>query len=226
MITITDLIHTWPTQSHPTLNIKALHIDKGERVFLHGPSGCGKSTLLGLLAGINALQSGQIKILNTDLSTIKNAHRDRFRADHIGTIFQSFNLLPYLNPLENVTLGCEFSKQRRKRLTDKKTDITTEATRLLKALGLTDSQLTQHVSKLSIGQQQRVAAARAFIGEPELIIADEPTSSLDEDSRHAFIETLFNQAGDYQASVLFVSHDKSLASLFDRQISLLDINGV
>jgi len=135
-------------------------------------------------------------------------------------------LLPYLNPLENVTLGCEFSKQRRKRLTDKKTDITTEATRLLKALGLTDSQLTQHVSKLSIGQQQRVAAARAFIGEPELIIADEPTSSLDEDSRHAFIETLFNQAGDYQASVLFVSHDKSLASLFDRQISLLDINGV
>lgn len=226
MITITDLIHTWPTQSHPTLNIKALHIDKGERVFLHGPSGCGKSTLLGLLAGINALQSGQIKILNTDLSTIKNAHRDRFRADHIGTIFQSFNLLPYLNPLENVTLGCEFSKQRRKRLTDKKTDITTEATLLLKALGLTDSQLTQHVSKLSIGQQQRVAAARAFIGEPELIIADEPTSSLDEDSRHAFIETLFNQAGDYQASVLFVSHDKSLASLFDRQISLLDINGV
>lgn len=226
MITITDLIHTWPTQSHPTLNIKALHIDKGERVFLHGPSGCGKSTLLGLLAGINALQSGQIKILNTDLSSIKNAHRDRFRADHIGTIFQSFNLLPYLNPLENVTLGCEFSKQRRKRLTDKKTDITTEATRLLKALGLNDSQLTQHVSKLSIGQQQRVAAARAFIGEPELIIADEPTSSLDEDSRHAFIETLFNQAGDYQASVLFVSHDKSLASLFDRQISLLDINGV
>lgn len=226
MITITDLIHTWPTQSHPTLNIKALHIDKGERVFLHGPSGCGKSTLLGLLAGINALQSGQIKILNTDLSSIKNAHRDRFRADHIGTIFQSFNLLPYLNPLENVTLGCEFSKQRRKRLTEKKTDITTEATRLLKTLGLNDSQLTQHVSKLSIGQQQRVAAARAFIGEPELIIADEPTSSLDEDSRHAFIETLFNQAGDYQASVLFVSHDKSLASLFDRQISLLDINGV
>ncbi|RJE77950.1 methionine ABC transporter ATP-binding protein [Pseudoalteromonas sp. MSK9-3] len=226
MITITDLIHTWPTQSHPTLNIKALHIDKGERVFLHGPSGCGKSTLLGLLAGINALQSGQIKILNTDLSTIKNAHKDRFRADHIGTIFQSFNLLPYLNPLENVTLGCEFSKQRRKRLTDKKTDMTTEATRLLKALGLNDSQLTQHVSKLSIGQQQRVAAARALIGEPELIIADEPTSSLDEDSRHAFIETLFNQAGDYQASVLFVSHDKSLASLFDRQISLLDINGV
>ena len=226
MITITDLIHTWPTQSHPTLNIKALHIDRGERVFLHGPSGCGKSTLLCLLAGINAIQSGQIKILNTDLSTIKNAHKDRFRADHIGTIFQSFNLLPYLNPLENVTLGCEFSKQRRKRLTDKKTDITTEATRLLKALGLTDSQLTQHVSKLSIGQQQRVAAARAFIGEPELIIADEPTSSLDEDSRHAFIETLFNQAGDYQASVLFVSHDKSLASLFDRQISLLDINGV
>ncbi|TMO61740.1 ABC transporter ATP-binding protein [Pseudoalteromonas aurantia] len=226
MITITDLIHTWPTQSHPTLNIKALHIDKGERVFLHGPSGCGKSTLLGLLAGINALQSGQIKILNTDLSTIKNTHKDRFRADHIGTIFQSFNLLPYLNPLENVTLGCEFSKQRRKRLTDKKTDMTTEAIRLLKALGLNDSQLTQHVSKLSIGQQQRVAAARAFIGEPELIIADEPTSSLDEDSRHAFIETLFNQAGDYQASVLFVSHDKSLASLFDRQISLLDINGV
>ncbi|MBQ4846457.1 ABC transporter ATP-binding protein [Pseudoalteromonas sp. MMG005] len=226
MITITDLIHTWPTQPQPTLNIQALHINKGERVFLHGPSGCGKSTLLGLLAGINMLQSGQIKILNTDLSTLNNAHRDRFRADHIGTIFQSFNLLPYLNPLGNVMLGCEFSKLRRKRLADKKTDVTTEATRLLKALGLKDIVLTQHVSKLSIGQQQRVAAARAFIGEPELIIADEPTSSLDADNRHTFIETLFNQAKDYQATVLFVSHDNSLASLFDRQISLSDINGV
>jgi putative ABC transport system ATP-binding protein len=226
MITITNLIHTWPTQPKPTLHIKALHIDKGERVFLYGPSGCGKSTLLGLLSGINRLQTGQITLLNTDLASLKHAERDRFRADHIGTIFQNFNLLPYLNPLENVTLGCEFSTQRCKRLADKKTNIKTEATRLLKALGLNSSQLTQHVSKLSIGQQQRVAAARAFIGEPELIIADEPTSSLDEDNRHAFIETLFNQATSYQASVLFVSHDKSLASLFDRQINLLDINEV
>ncbi|KAF7768778.1 putative ABC transport system ATP-binding protein [Pseudoalteromonas citrea] len=172
------------------------------------------------------LQSGQVKILNTDLATLSHANRDRFRADHIGTIFQSFNLLPYLNPLENVTLGCEFSKQRHKRLADKNTDVKTEATRLLNALGINESVLSQDVSKLSIGQQQRVAAARAFIGEPELIIADEPTSSLDADNRQAFIETLFSQAKGYQASILFVSHDQSLASLFDRQISLSDINGV
>lgn len=226
MITISDLIYTWPKHTQPTLNIKALTIVQGERIFLHGPSGSGKSTLLGLLAGINPIQSGSIQVLNTALTSLSNAKRDQFRADHIGTIFQSFNLLPYLTPLENVTLGCEFSTLRRQRLQANNIDITDEAIRLLNDLGLDKSHLSRHVSQLSIGQQQRVAAARAFIGRPEIIIADEPTSALDADNRHAFIETLFTQAKQYHATVLFVSHDTSLATLFDRQISLSEINEV
>ncbi|OHU86270.1 MULTISPECIES: ABC transporter ATP-binding protein [Pseudoalteromonas] len=224
MIEISDLIYTWQNHERPTLQIKQLQIGDGEKVFLHGPSGSGKSTLLGLLAGITPIQQGSIKVLEQSLEKLSSAKRDRFRADHIGTIFQNFNLLPYLSPLENVTLGCEFSPKRRQKACAERNNVTAQAHHLLNALGLDGSLLSRSVSALSIGQQQRVAAARAFIGQPEVIIADEPTSALDADTREAFITTLFEQAKKYQATVIFVSHDKSLSHLFDRKISLPSIN--
>lgn len=222
MIEINNLVFSWPKHPTPTLDIAKLTISQGERIFLHGPSGSGKSTLLGLLAGINAIQAGDIKILDTQMRLLSAAKRDQFRADHIGTIFQNFNLLPFLDPIENVMLGCQYSKVRKSKLTQ---SLHQSAINLLESLGIDQALQAQSVSELSIGQQQRVAAARAFIGQPELIIADEPTSALDADSREAFIKTLFNQAEKYQATILFVSHDHSLAQLFDKKVSLNEING-
>ncbi|CAM4081041.1 ABC transporter ATP-binding protein [Pseudoalteromonas byunsanensis] len=224
MIEISDLIYTWQNHAHPTLQIKHLQVNDGEKVFLHGPSGSGKSTLLGLLTGTTPIQHGSVSVLGQSLAKLSGTKRDRFRADHIGTIFQNFNLLPYLSPLENVTLGCEFSPRRTKRACDERGQVVAQAHYLLNALGLDDNLLSRSVSELSIGQQQRVAAARAFIGQPEVIIADEPTSALDADTREAFIATLFGQAEKYQATVIFVSHDNSLSHLFDRKISLPSIN--
>ena len=222
MITLTDLVFKWQKQqNHPTLAITTLEIAKGEHVFLHGPSGCGKSTLLSLLAGINRPTSGNLSIFECDLSKLSNSKRDAFRADHIGYIFQNFNLLPYLSPLENVTLGCQFSKQRQKKALINSSSLDKEAARLLNALGLSEQFHQQNVANLSIGQQQRVAAARAFIGSPELIIADEPTSALDTSNRQAFIKLLFEQAQAASSTLIFVSHDESLQPLFNRNIDLI-----
>ncbi|AZZ96946.1 ABC transporter ATP-binding protein [Pseudoalteromonas sp. R3] len=226
MLEINDLIFRWPGAADATLHIPKLEVAAGERVFLHGPSGSGKSTLLGLLSGINKPESGHIQLLDTDLANLSDAARDKFRADHIGTIFQNFNLLPYLSPIENVMLGCNFSKLRTQRVSASGNTLTQQAQQLLQALGLSPEIMLRSVSQLSIGQQQRVAAARAFIGQPELIIADEPTSALDADNRNTFIELLFQQASQYGATILFVSHDYSLAPLFDRQLSLVEINEV
>ena len=224
MINITNLSFTWPGQKNPTLDIQSLSIAKGERVFLQGPSGSGKSTLLGLLAGINTIKQGEITLLDTPMSSLSATSRDAFRADHIGTIFQNFNLLPYLSPLENVVLGCEFSKKRTQAIKTHSRTVKEHALLLLNELGIAGDLLNRSVNELSIGQQQRVAAARAFLGEPEIIIADEPTSALDSDSRHAFITMLFKQANRYGATVIFVSHDSSLAPLFTRTVHLNEIN--
>ena len=224
MINITNLRFTWPGQTNPTLDIQSLNITKGERLFLQGPSGCGKSTLLGVLSGIHCATAGEVTLLNTSMSDLKGSSGDAFRADHIGTIFQSFNLLPYLSPLENVMLGCEFSKKRTQAVKAHTRSVTEHALSLLSELGMSGDALNRTANELSIGQQQRVAAARAFIGEPEIIIADEPTSALDNDNCQAFISALFKQANRYGATVIFVSHDRSLAPLFNRTVHLNEIN--
>lgn len=226
MISLSNLQFIWQqSQSVPTINIVQLHIEQGEHVFLHGPSGSGKSTLLSLLAGINKPTSGDISLLGTSMNTLSQAKRDAFRADHLGYIFQNFNLLPYLSPVENVMLGCQFSAKRKQKALANSADLTMEASRLLDALGLDKPLQQQSVAELSIGQQQRVAAARAFIGSPEVIIADEPTSALDADNREAFIKLLFAQAKLANSSLIFVSHDKSLEALFTRSISLNELQG-
>lgn len=223
MISIKGLSFSWPKQ-HAILKINELEIKKGESIFLQGPSGSGKSTLLSLLAGINQPSSGEIEILNTNLSELSAGKRDKFRAEHIGYIFQMFNLLPYLSVIENVTLACEFSKKRKVKALQKSKTIIEEAKRLLTHLEIPEHLFDQNILNLSIGQQQRVASARALIGSPELLIADEPTSALDQASREAFIKLLFKECKSAGTTLLFVSHDETLKPLFERYVCLKTIN--
>lgn len=206
------------------LDIDELRVAAGERVFLHGASGSGKSTLLGLLGGVLAPEAGRVDVLGTDLAGLRASARDRFRADHVGFVFQQFNLLPFLSVRENVLLPLRFSARRR-RTVARRIEVGAEAARLLHALGLDPVRCGRlPAGSLSVGQQQRVAAARALIGEPELLIADEPTSALDADARRAFLHLLSRECGRAGTTVLFVSHDRGLAPLFDRAVALADIN--
>ncbi|MEQ9317025.1 MAG: ABC transporter ATP-binding protein [Henriciella sp.] len=223
-IKISDLRFAWPGASAPLLDIPAFELGAGERLFLRGPSGSGKSTLLGLIAGVLAPQAGSISVLGEDMADLSGAARDRLRADHLGVIFQMFNLVPYLSVMQNVTLPCRFSAARRK-AADANGTPADEARRLLGRLGLSDEKLlARPVTELSVGQQQRVAVARALIGGPEILIADEPTSALDADARDRFIELLSEEAARSGASLLFVSHDAALAGHFDRSIDLAQLN--
>ena len=208
-----------------TLHVPELRVGSGERLFLMGASGSGKSTLLALIGGVLTPAAGSVELLGEDVSAHSAAQRDRFRADHIGFIFQLFNLLPYLSVLDNVTLPCRFSERRRRRACAERDTLEGEARRLLSHLGLIEEQtLSRAVTDLSIGQQQRVAAARALIGGPEILIADEPTSSLDADARASFIELLLAECEITNSTLLFVSHDQSLGRFFDRQLSMDQIN--
>lgn len=223
-VQLTNVRFHWRGQTSPVISIPELHIERGQHVFLHGPSGSGKSTLLGLLAGVHLPQSGQISIHGEDITRLSQRQRDRFRADHIGYIFQQFNLLPYLDVLHNVTLAIEFSSQRRQNIKQRQLSMTDEAARLLEHLGIPQALHSRKASQLSVGQQQRVAAARALIGAPSLIIADEPTSALDADSRNDFLNLLFNECRDAQTTLIFVSHDQQLASQFSQHLALQEIN--
>ena len=206
------------------LQIEQFRLARGERVFLRGPSGSGKSTLLGLIGGVLTPRAGSVRILGQDLARLGASQRDRLRGDHIGFIFQMFNLIPYLSVIENVILPAQFSATRRARATRRGT-LAAEAARLLQALGLGNGELQgRQVTELSIGQQQRVAAARALLGAPELIVADEPTSSLDHDAREHFLQLLMAECREQGSTLVFVSHDTSLGAMFDRDISLADLN--
>ena len=211
-------------RGRPILQIERLSIAAGERVFVHGPSGSGKSSLLSLLAGIVIPQVGSIKVLGTQTTKLSAAERDTFRGDHFGVIFQMFNLVPYLSIAENVTLPCRFSA-RRKAQAQKSGTIANEARRLLEHLDLAEEARSgRDVMKLSVGQQQRVAAARALIGRPEIVLADEPTSALDSDRREAFLQLLFRECEAEGLTLVFVSHDRSLRTLFDRTVALQELN--
>ena len=223
IIDLQDLRFAWPKQA-VLLDIDAFRLEPGQSLFLKGPSGSGKTTLLGLLGGVHLAQSGSIRLLGHDLSTLSASARDRFRVDHSGFIFQQFNLLPFLSVLDNILLPCQFSKLRKQRAIQRHGSILSAAQTLLSHLGLPPELHQQLAGELSIGQQQRVAAARALIGQPKLVIADEPTSALDADSREAFLQLLFAECKAAGASLLFVSHDQSLAKLFDRSIDLTQLN--
>ena len=221
-----DQVHFSWDNKQPVLDIPSLKIYSGERIFLHGPSGSGKSSLLNLIGGINIPNQGSVCLLGQKINQQGSPWRDRFRSDHIGLIFQQFNLLPYLSVIENVLLPCRFSTQRRQRAISRYGTLNSAATQLLDQLGMAQSMWNRPVTTLSIGQQQRVAAARALIGSPELLIADEPTSALDTDSRNAFLQLLINECDHSETTLIFVSHDNSLQANFSRVISLAQLNQV
>lgn len=223
LLDIVQLGFAWPGQPE-LLDIPVFQLSRGESLFLRGPSGSGKTTLLGLLGGVQLPGRGQVRLLGQDLASLGSAARDRFRVDHTGYVFQQFNLLPFLSVAENVALPCRFSGLRQRRAHERHGSVAAAIERLLGDLGLPAELRQQPASSLSIGQQQRVAAARALIGQPELVIADEPTSALDADSREAFLRLLFAECQAAGSSLLFVSHDQSLAPLFDRALSLADLN--
>ena len=213
----------WDARPSFVLSVDALRVERGERVLIVGPSGSGKSTLLSLLCGVVAPERGVIQVLGTDLAGLRGTRRDRFRGEHFGILFQMFNLLPYASVMDNVVLPLHFAPGRRRRAAGRG-GIAVEATRLLEALGI-ESGLVRAgaAARLSVGQQQRVAAARALIGAPEIIVADEPTSALDRDSQQAFLDLLFAEVERAAATLVIVSHDATFATRFDRVVRLADI---
>jgi putative ABC transport system ATP-binding protein len=224
IVELCDVTFGW-RRGEMLLRIPAFQIAAGERVFISGPSGSGKSTLLGLIGGVLVPTSGTVRVLGKSLGELSQSRRDALRVDGIGFIFQMFNLLPYLSVQANVALPCRFSARRRARTCAAGNDVQAEVQRLLGHLGL-DGQalLDRRVTELSIGQQQRVAAARALIGRPELLIADEPTSALDADARADFLHLLMTECKVAGSAIIFVSHDRSLARQFDREVNLLELN--
>ena len=213
----------WPGRDAFSMTIDDFALPSRQRILLIGPSGSGKSTFLSLLCGIVAPQAGRIDILGRDITQLSASARDAFRAEHFGVIFQMFNLLPYGSVLDNVLLPLNFAPHRRRRASANGS-AETEAARLLSRLGLEPGLVRgRSAANLSVGQQQRVAAARALIGAPELIVADEPTSALDRNRQAAFLDLLFEQAAEAGSTLIMVSHDESLAPRFDRVLRLDEI---
>lgn len=220
LLFLENVMFRWPGQTEVCLDIHHLQVEAGDQVFIHGESGSGKSTLLNLIAGVLMPQQGRVEALGQDLCGLSAAARDRFRVDHIGLIFQQFNLIPYLSVLDNVLLPCRFSRRRRERTEDARQAAAT----LLSHLDLAEDLWRRPATQLSVGQQQRVAAARALIGRPEIVIADEPTSALDAARQAAFLELLRRECAAANAALLFVSHDQRLAAGFQRQVHMDEIN--
>lgn len=215
-LSIRDLKFRYGDEGPLILDIASFEVQRGEKVFLLGPSGSGKSTFLEVVSGVLPAKAAKLEVCGHDL-TKKSAHeRDLLRGSHIGYIFQSFNLVPYLSVQENIELPLLLNTERARRLTK---DRNTELKRLAEHLEI-GAYLSRPVSQLSVGQQQRVAACRALLGAPELILADEPTSALDQEVREKFIRLLFECCEETKAAVLFVSHDRTLIPLFDREFVL------
>lgn len=223
VLSVESLRFGWPGADAPCIDIERLEIAAGEAVFLHGPSGCGKSTLLSLLAGVLVADAGRVTLLGHDWAVLSGSARDRNRVAHVGYIFQQFNLLPYLSVLDNVLLPCRFSARRMAQASHEGS-ARAQAQQLLERMGLDASLWQRQAMLLSVGQQQRVAAARALIGQPEVVIADEPTSALDEDRREAFLDVLLAACQASRSALVFVSHDQRIAARFGRHILLPEIN--
>jgi putative ABC transport system ATP-binding protein len=223
ILQLADARFAWRGDARDTLHIADLRLAPAERVLVRGPSGCGKSTLLSLAAGVLLATSGTVRFMEQDWKALRTGARDQRRVDHVGYIFQQFNLLPYLSVVDNVLVPCRFSPLRARRASAHGSP-TRAAQALLDGLELPADTWSKSAAALSVGQQQRVAAARALIGQPEIVIADEPTSALDEGLRDAFMTLLMERCAEASSALLFVSHDARLASHFERVIELPAVN--
>lgn len=198
-----------------------ISVEKGEIVSIIGPSGAGKTTLLQILGTLDKPNSGEVKIDNTDISKLGANEMARFRNRHIGFIFQFHQLLPEFTALENVTIPALIAGTDTKKANER-------AKELLAYLQLSD-RLTHKPSELSGGEKQRVAVARALINNPSLILADEPSGSLDTQNKMELHKLLFDLRDKFGLTILIVTHDKELAQLSDRVIEMKDgriVNGL
>lgn len=220
IIEVSGLEFRYQGQTSAPLRVKQLLVQPGERVFVHGPSGCGKSTLMSLLAGVVVAEHGRVSLLGIEWRTLGGSARDRRRGDHVGYVFQQFNLLNWLPVIDNVCLPCRFSERRAARAASRSGSVERDARHWLEALGIGASLCRQPAGRLSVGEQQRVAAARALIGSPELLLADEPTSALDTDRRDEFMALLLDACQQAQSALVFVSHDRALLPYFEYHLAL------
>ncbi|MFC5651482.1 ABC transporter ATP-binding protein [Paenibacillus solisilvae] len=215
MLLINQLVKTYLSENKPVtvLSLTTLEVQAQQKIALVGPSGCGKSTLLNIIAGIVRPSSGQIRALDTDILQLSETQMDAFRSRHIGYVFQNFNLLPGLTALENVTIAMQFAKV-----------IPSHAQKargveLLERVGL-NHRLHYKVDRLSQGEQQRVAIARALANKPSLVLADEPTASLDRANAAAVFSLLLHICSELNSALLVSTHDMELAGQMDRTVDL------
>ena len=222
IIKLNDVRFRWPGWPPFAIAVDELSVQKGEKVLLLGESGSGKSTLLSLICATILADSGAVVIGGTEIKRLSGWSRDRFRAEQIGVIFQQFNLLPFGSVLDNILLPLRFAPIRRRNCNDAPRN----AVELCQDLGLPDNVETTKAENLSVGHQQRVAVARALIGQPPILIADEPTSSLDEANQDNFLDVLFEQVRVYNSTLLMVSHNPRLSEGFDRVLHMSEIVNV
>ncbi|OUU76265.1 MAG: hypothetical protein CBC29_00670 [Methylococcaceae bacterium TMED69] len=214
-IKFSNVIHSYASSSdHWTLKISDWEIGGNESIFIHGPSGCGKTTLLRLIAGLISPLQGSISVFNQRIDLMNQREKDRFRANNVGFVFQEFNLIPYLSAIENVRLAQKFAGQQIKMA---------ELFGLFAELNLKDHDLHKPTNQLSIGEKQRVAIVRAMINRPNLLIVDEPTSSLDKTNKDDFMRLLMDSSESNGTLLLFVSHEYHLSSFFNKAIALYEI---
>lgn len=214
-IVITNLVYAYSNSAKPILNIPSFEVQDGESVALIGKSGSGKSTLLNAIAGIVAVSQGSLKVNGVELSSLSETERDAFRAENVGYVFQTFNLLQGLSALENVMLAMSFSK--------KISDAKSRAKQLLERVGLGDKQ-THKPRELSVGEQQRVAIARAIANEPKLLLADEPTANLDEQNTDSVLSLLKEVASEHNRILILVTHERDVAASLPRSVDLKSLN--
>ncbi len=198
----------------PILNIREFQVAAGEQVVLMGRSGCGKTTLLHVIAGISRPDSGIVQIDGTDITRLSEAGRDRFRADKLGYVFQTFNLLSGFSALENVLLGMSFAGGR---------SDAGRARQLLDRVGLSQ-RMYHRPSALSVGEQQRVAVARALANRPKLLLADEPTANVDSGHQQQIIDLVRRTCEEENVALLIVTHTPEVSAQFDRVERLEDFN--
>lgn len=197
----------------PVLDIPAFSLMQGEQAVLLGQSGGGKTTLLNIIAGITTPDEGQVIIDGIDLTRLIEPARDRFRAERIGFVFQTFHLLPAFTALENVLLGMSFAGRANKAF----------ASQLLERVGL-GKRLHHRPNQLSVGEQQRVSVARALANRPRLMLADEPTASVDLANQHTILSLLRDTCREHQISLLLVTHSPEVSAQFDRIENLHEFN--
>lgn len=195
------------------IDIESFVLEEAEICGLSGESGSGKTTFLHLLAGILTPDSGSIEFLGVDTGLLSSSERDNLRADKIGYIFQSFNLLQGFTALENLEIAMSFSSSSEREY----------ASELLDKVGLSN-RLEYYPHQLSIGQQQRVALARALVNKPKIVLADEPTGNLDSLNAAKIFELLCNLCTDYKSALLMVTHDQVVLESFEKKVDLRNLN--